>query len=772
MKYTGIITLMFFLFIQHNVFGQNIVGRVVDSTETPLEFVNVVYLSVNDSTFINGTVTDAYGNFSIPSKGKQGFLRFTRIGYSPFVIKSDSLQFIKKVVLSEEKNILNEVVVKSHLPKTQLNGEGMMTTIAGSFLEKAGNLEHVLSYIPNVVVIGGEVQVFGRGVPEYYLNGHKVIDQMELKTLKSDEIKNIEVINNPGARYSADTKCVIRITTKSHRWNGWGLDLNSSNGINEQNRFSTTDAISLIFHHNKFDVSGSIYCDYSNTEEDKQLRQFTYLQNFYEKNNSIVQKHKILNPYAKLAASYQINDSSSLGVSVSYDRYAKNNGCGTLDAIVKNDAQLTESSHSDYESLASSTSVTTNAYYTGHMGNMTVDINVDYYWSDQDEHMNNYEWVISNNNTENVKTLRVSNSYQLASKVNLSVPLVGGRFLFGGEFSNSERKSRYDVLPANLLNNERSIVKENMYSAFCDYNRHIGKLSVLLGLRYERNNYNYYNHGEYVPSQSKYFNNVFPSLSVSYPIGQSQMQITYASDIKRPSYYQLRDGIQYDNRYIYESGNPYLLPSISRNLGVDFTWNWMTFSAIYSHVSDEICSIVKPYVDNVQISVRQPENMDSYEKFQANISFSPSLGFWHPQLKVGIVKQWFYFPNHDLKSLCNPMGIFHINNTIDTKWFTASLLITAQTEGNTSNSFTYGFWNTDFSLYKALLKDRFIMQLYVNDLFGTANQRRIIYSGKQSSTYIKSFSSSSIGLTLRYVFNAKSEKYKGTGAGLRQRSRL
>ena len=164
--------------------------------------------------------------------------------------------------------------------------------------------------------------------------------------------------------------------------------------------------------------------------------------------------------------------------------------------------------------------------------------------------------------------------------------------------------------------------------------------------------------------------------------------------------------------------------------------------------------------------------MDSYEKFQANISFSPSLGFWHPQLKVGIVKQWFYFPNHDLKSLCNPMGIFHINNTIDTKWFTASLLITAQTEGNISNSFTYGFWNTDFSLYKALLKDRFIMQLYVNDLFGTANQRRIIYSGKQSSTYIKSFSSSSIGLTLRYVFNAKSEKYKGTGAGLRQRSRL
>ena len=198
----------------------------------------------------------------------------------------------------------------------------------------------------------------------------------------------------------------------------------------------------------------------------------------------------------------------------------------------------------------------------------------------------------------------------------------------------------------------------------------------------------------------------------------------------------------------------------------------MTFSTIYSHVSDEICSIVKPYEENVQISMRQPENMDSYEKVQTNVSFSPSVGFWHPQFKAGMTKQWFYFPGHGSKSLCNPKGIFHVNNTFDAKWFSFSLFITAQTEGNTSNCFTYSSWNTDFSLYKSLLKDRFIIRLYANDLFGTANQRRIIYSGEQSSTYIKSYSSSSVVLTLRYVFNAKNDKYKGTGAGLRQRSRL
>lgn len=772
MKHIRIMTLMFFLFVQHNVFCQNIVGRVFDSTETPLEFVNVVFLSINDSTFINGTVTDTYGNFSIDSKGKQGFLRFTRIGYSPLVIQNDGLHF-KKVVLYETENTLNEVVVKSNLPKTRLKGEGMVTTVTGSFLEKAGTLEHVLSYIPNLIVIGGEVQVLGRGVPEYYLNGHKVIDQMELKILKSDEIKNIEVINNPGARYGTATKCVIRITTKSRNGDGWGFDLNSSYGVNEQKRFSTTDVMGLFFSHKKIDVSGSLYCDYSNTEDDKLLQQFTYLKNVFEKSNNIIQKHQVLNPYAKLAASYQINDSSSLGLRISYNRYAKNNGYGTLDATVTDDTKLTESSHSDYELLGSSTAVTTNAYYAGYVGNMSIDVNADYYWYDQNEYMGNYEWVESNNNTpEYVNTSRSSTSCQLASKINLSLPFWGGRFLWGGEFSNCKRKSKYDVLPVNLINNERSIVKEYMYSAFCDYNRHIGNLNVQMGLRYEKNDFNYYSHGEYVPTQSKKYNDLFPSLSVSYPFGKSQMQITYASDIKRPSYYQLRDGIQYDNRYIYESGNPFLFPSKSRNFGVFFSWNWMTFSTIYSYVSDEICSIVKPYEENVQISMRQPENMDSYERVQTNVSFSPSVGFWHPQLKAGMTKQWFYFPSHGSKSLCNPKGIFHVNNTFDAKWFSFSLFITAQTEGNTSNCFTYSSWNTDFSLYKSLLKDRFIIRLYANDLFGTANQRRIIYSGEQSSTYIKSYSSSSVVLTLRYVFNVKNDKYKGTGAGLRQRSRL
>lgn len=248
MKCFRIIVFMFIQFLPLYVFCQNVEGQVIDSLGLPLEFVNVVFLSRKDTTFINGAGTDSDGKFSIDSKGKQGFLRFSRIGYSTLVMNVDGQQVIK-AVLNEDRNTLSEVVIKSNLPKTILKDEGMLTNIAGSFLEKAGTLEHVLSYIPNIIIIDGKVQVLGRGVPDFYLNGHKVIDRMELKNLRGDNIKNIEVINNPGARYGAATKSVIRITTKTRKEDSWGVDMSSSYGINEEKRFSTTNVATLNFHY-------------------------------------------------------------------------------------------------------------------------------------------------------------------------------------------------------------------------------------------------------------------------------------------------------------------------------------------------------------------------------------------------------------------------------------------------------------------------------------------------------------------------------------------
>ena len=59
---------------------QTISGKVSDTNQQPLAFANVILFS--DSTFIDGTITDDYGNFKIEnSQTKANCLNISLLGY-------------------------------------------------------------------------------------------------------------------------------------------------------------------------------------------------------------------------------------------------------------------------------------------------------------------------------------------------------------------------------------------------------------------------------------------------------------------------------------------------------------------------------------------------------------------------------------------------------------------------------------------------------------------------------------------------------------------
>ncbi|WP_288860566.1 TonB-dependent receptor plug domain-containing protein [uncultured Bacteroides sp.] len=90
----------------------------------------------------------------------------------------------------------------------------MVTQVQNSSLASAGTANDVLRKTPGVVDDGDGLKVLGRGTPEVYINGRKVRDASELDQLASGNIRNVEVVTNPGARYDASVKAVIRIQTK------------------------------------------------------------------------------------------------------------------------------------------------------------------------------------------------------------------------------------------------------------------------------------------------------------------------------------------------------------------------------------------------------------------------------------------------------------------------------------------------------------------------------------------------------------------------------
>lgn len=235
--------------------AQRVSGKLIDENSQPLPYANVVLLSLPDSAFVSGTVSSEDGTFTLEATSQNQIVKISSIGYKT-VYKPTVPANIGIVQLASDAQLLGEVVVKADLPKMQLKGDAIVTTVQGSILEKAGTGEDLLDKLPGVSADDGEVRVFGAGAPEIYINGRKVRDNSELNQLSSDNIKSVEVVNNPGSRYDATVNAVIRIRTKKPQGEGFGFD----NRFYTEYRYDCTVRDIFDFNYRKggFDLSGML----------------------------------------------------------------------------------------------------------------------------------------------------------------------------------------------------------------------------------------------------------------------------------------------------------------------------------------------------------------------------------------------------------------------------------------------------------------------------------------------------------------------------------
>lgn len=755
--------------------AQDIKGKIVDEKGEPLAFANVVLLNRQDSAFVKGVVSGEDGHFAIDSACNNGIIKVTSVGYKT-AWKDCTGENAGMIKMVADSKVLGEVVVKSLLPKTILKNGGMTTTIAGSVLEKAGTMEHLLDRIPNVSAQNGNIKVFGRGEPIIYINGRQMRDRSELDRLSSDNIKSVEVIANPGARYAASTKAVIRITTKKIQGDGFGFDATTEGSYDEKKNMGGYARLNLYYRRNGLELGAYAYGSKQSSPDEKDLQQMTYLDKTLNQQDRTRWKNKTETFSSRLNASYQFDDNNSLGASISFLRNPKLQTDGKTEGSVLRDEVLTETTTYIRSEFGQNSNWSSNIYYVGKIGKLGIDFNTDWFWSKGNNRNNideHYQEVNSDMQNQLVNSTTSKYNRLIASKMVLSYPLFGGDLSVGGEYSFTNRNTNYTIIPNTLADNVIDCIKEGMASAFVTYNRDFGKLNMEAGLRYENVDFKYYDDGQYMAEQSKTYGEWFPSLSLSMPIGNVQMQLSYAADINRPNYWVLRSGVQYSNHYTYETGNPFLVSEISRNISYDLAYKWLTFNLTYEHVSDPIYQTVEIYKDNATIGLMRMINGKSYNNVTSTLNLQPTFGIWHPMLSAMVEKQWFELQTRDGQYLNKPVAMFRFNNTFDTKWAMFSVMMTYITKGYEENHYIYKpMFNTDLSIYKGFMKDCLTFQLYVNDVFGTNDSHIIGKYGKLKETVFDEFSTSKISLTVRYKFNTTRSKYKGTGAGDSQKNRM
>lgn len=209
-------------------YAQTLTGKIIDAQNQPVPFANVLVLN-QDSSFIAGNVSGEDGTFQVEAGKEAALLKISYVGYEEQVLPIRNKTELGVIQLKEVATALGEVEIKGTLPVTKIKGDAMVTSIENTVLSKVGSANDVLQKIPGVTKNEDAFNVFGKGEPLIYINGREVMNKEELERLNSDEIKNVELITNPGSKYDATVKAVIRIQTVKRKgdgsWYGFALDV-------------------------------------------------------------------------------------------------------------------------------------------------------------------------------------------------------------------------------------------------------------------------------------------------------------------------------------------------------------------------------------------------------------------------------------------------------------------------------------------------------------------------------------------------------------------
>ena len=759
-------------------------GIVLDEKGEPMPFVNVVLLSLPDSTFIQGAMTDDQGHFQIVTLQNEGLLKVSSIGYETLYLNPNAVS--GPIQMKEASLMLGEVVVKSQLPKTRVKGEAMRTTIEGTILEKAGTITDALARVPSLEAErDGAVKVLGRGEAEVYINGRKVQDMSELSRLRSDQIQHIDVIQNPGARYAASTKAVVRIQLKKAQGDGFGFQENVS-GLYQYD-YTLTNNIDVNYRAGGLDITASLWAGHFGHTKGLQANDLSYFvgSDRYMGRSSQEGINTWNGWSPQLQVNYMVNENHSFGAFYKYDRHPS--GDYTTHFITDNYVNdvYTERSESDVAQGTRFKKHIFNAYYNGKVGNLGIDFNVDGMFDDTKTPSHTTEITIDvdgGSDERAIESNTLSANDFWATKLIFSYPVWSGNLSVGGEYSHNHRTDAYSYMASETLPVQTTDTKinESSTAGFVEFGRRFGLVFAQVGLRYEHLTNDYFNFGVRQDEMCRDYGDWFPTAVISAPVGKVQLSLSYRRDIQRPNYSSLTSATVYFNRYTYQSGNPYLKPTYTHSLVFNAAYKSMNLMVNYARIKDSETVSTEPYpgADDPLISLVRPINSkDDYNQLTIMPSFAPVIGCWHPTWRAFTIFQNYKTLSADGTTirLNHPLLQLSWMNVIELPHdFRVSLDAEWVSKGDYNN-----FRLTKNRFYSGIgvqkdLNLRSLGSLTVDlrcmDIFNNNKTSATVFGIRELTSFNPARRTFMLDLT--WKFNKASSKYRGSGAGEKQKARM
>ncbi len=632
-----------------------VTGTVIDSLSgEPVEFATVALRKKDSEEAVDGMISSEKGHFKLTEIKMGSYdLVVSFIGYRTKTFRAITLTPKKPdfnagdVLLTKDEVLLDQVevtaeaaVIENKIDRIVYNADKDASTVGGDAAD-------VLRKVPMLSVdLEGNVSLRGSQNVRILLNGkpsgmfsNNVADA--LKMFPADQIKSVEVITTPGAKYDAEgTGGIINIVTKKKSVEGYNATINGAVGT-RQNRGS----LSVNAGKGRFGMNGSGNLYYSIPQD--ATRTF-YREDQVNGTTRILDQSGItessrLGFWGQAGAFYDFNAYNSINSSFSLRGHSFDQDgfqdARFLDPLVELDQ--TYRRENEAENLRSGYDWTTDYKRTFKTPNQELSFgfqlngNVSDDKSTIRQHGNDPAVYANENLLNDGKNLESTFQIDYVHPFSKSLKWeVGAKSVF----RDIDSDYSYDVFDDDRSEYVRDQNRSNMfdyrqdvYAGYTSFTIQMGKnYGLVAGGRYERTSIqgNFTNEGSAFTNK---YDNFAPSIIVSRKFGFNTLKVSYAKRIRRPSLFYINPFVNSSDRRNVTFGNPYLAPEISNQFDIGYTsfnkGTVISSSVYYRRTNDVIQSLLN--VDQVGISETSYQNIGINDAVGVNLFTSFALKkFW------------------------------------------------------------------------------------------------------------------------------------------------
>ncbi|MDP9047004.1 MAG: TonB-dependent receptor [Bacteroidota bacterium] len=629
------IVLSFLLIISFSLKAQNtpagkgsITGKIIDAvTKVPVDYATVSVYKQGAASPFNGMVTDPKGNFKLDNiaygdyKLTIDFLGYKRQTIDHVIISATAKNVpLGNVILSPAQNQLKDVVITGTAPTVENKIDKLVYNPGNDLTSQGGVALDVLKKVPMITVdINNNVELMGNANIRFLINGKpssifgaSITDA--LQAIPSNQIKNIEVITSPGAKYdAAGTGGIINIILKDSKIQGINGSINLSAGTRLENGSANLNARKGNFGVNAF-FSGNEQLNTTaiNTTDRTSTDASNASTRLFQNGNSAFRRSGYR---SGLGFNWSITPKDELNASIGFNHFSNSNSGLTnqdqtsfspVGALLTDTMSLRNSNSRfganstdwsiDYKKTFKKEGQELDILYNSSNGKNTN------YFSQQQDYLNvNFpsSGSLSNNPGKDKQTeisvdytQPVTKDFTIETGAKLGIESlnnnVATQTLTNGAYAS-------DPFQTYAFNFNRHIFAYYLSSSFSLFNNFIdGKA----GLRYEyTTSTTDFPAGTIIPSYGIFA----PSFVLSHKIDKTQtIKFSYTYRLERPEYRDLNPFYNISDPHNISTGNPNLKPELGHNYELGYNKSLgkganIYVAAFYRYNTDDLQSFTTFY---------------------------------------------------------------------------------------------------------------------------------------------------------------------------------